>query len=193
MEQQYFEDKTFDKINYTDKPLPKGEYENCTFVNCDFYNSSFTSINFIECEFVGCNLSMVKLDMAILRDVKFVDCKMLGLKFETCNDFGFSVRFNNCTLNHSSFYSWKIKKTIFKNSHLIEVDFTNCDLSNAVFDNCDLSNAIFENTTLEKADFRTSFNYSLNPEINRIKKAKFSLTGIAGLLSKYDIEIDLSN
>jgi len=39
-------------------------------------------------------------------------------------------------------------------------------------------------------DFRTSVNYSLDPERNRIKKARFSLSGIAGLLDKYDIEID---
>lgn len=94
------------------------------------------------------------------------------------------------SLNHSSFYRTKIKKTVFKNSQLHEVDFTECDLTSSVFDNCDLKGATFENTIIEKADFRTSFNYSIDPQINRIKKARFSLTGIAGLLDKYDIEID---
>jgi len=51
--------------------------------------------------------------------------------------------------------------------------------------------ATFENTALEKVDLRTGFNYSINPEINRIKKAKFSLQGVLGLLDKYDIEIEL--
>jgi fluoroquinolone resistance protein len=59
-----------------------------------------------------------------------------------------------------------------------------------VFDNCDLSKASFDNTILEKADFRTAFNYSINPESNKIKKAKFSVSGIAGLLDKYDIHIE---
>jgi len=36
---------------------------------------------------------------------------------------------------------------------------------------------------------RTAFNYSLNPELNKIKKAKFSLPAVVGLLDKYDIEI----
>ena len=58
---------------------------------------------------------------------------------------------------------------------------------------CHDTRATFSHTILEKADFRTSFNYSINPEINRIKKAKFSLIGIAGLLDKYDIEIDFNN
>jgi hypothetical protein len=37
---------------------------------------------------------------------------------------------------------------------------------------------------------RTSFNYSINPELNRIKKAKFSMPAVVGLLDKYDIEIE---
>lgn len=87
----------------------------------------------------------------------------------------------------------KLKQTVFKNSQLYEVDFTECDLSSASFDNCDLAGAIFKDTILEKADFRTAFNYSIDPELNRIKKAKFSRSGIAGLLDKYDIEIYLIN
>jgi fluoroquinolone resistance protein len=43
---------------------------------------------------------------------------------------------------------------------------------------------------LEKADFRTAYNYSIDPEKNRIKKAKFSIFGVTGLLDKYDIEIE---
>ena len=69
------------------------------------------------------------------------------------------------------------------------MDFTECDLAASVFDNCDLKLAAFENTILEKADLRSSYNYSINPELNKIKKAKFSLPAVVGLLDKYDIEI----
>jgi uncharacterized protein YjbI with pentapeptide repeats len=93
-------------------------------------------------------------------------------------------------LNNSVFYQTSIKKTIFKNSRLIEVDFTECDASNAVFNKCDLSGAIFDTTNLEKADFRTSVNYSIDPALNRLKKARFSLSEIYGLLYKLNIDID---
>jgi uncharacterized protein YjbI with pentapeptide repeats len=83
----------------------------------------------------------------------------------------------------------KCKKTTFKNCTLHEVDFTESDLTSSVFDNCDFAGALFENTILEKADFTSSFNYSINPDINKIKKAKFSASGVLGLLGKYDIEI----
>ena len=40
---------------------------------------------------------------------------------------------------------------------------------------------------LFKADFRFAEKYSINPETNNIKKAKFLWPGIIGLLDKYDI------
>lgn len=133
---------------------------------------------------------MVKLNKTVLNDTRFKDCKLLGVNFEHCSAFTFSVGFDNCLLNLSSFYKLGLKKTVFKSSSLHEVDFTETDLSAAVFDNCDLSRAVFNGTKLEKADLRTATNYSIDPENNRIRKAKFSAGGIAGLLNKYEIEID---
>jgi uncharacterized protein YjbI with pentapeptide repeats len=83
----------------------------------------------------------------------------------------------------------KLKGTVFTNCVLSEIDFTESDLRDAVFKDCDLSGSIFDNTDLQKADFRTSFNYSIDPDRNRIKKAKFSLPAVVGLLNKYDIVI----
>jgi hypothetical protein len=48
-----------------------------------------------------------------------------------------------------------------------------------------LKRAIFENTNIEKVDFRSSYNYVINPEIHNVKKAKFSLSGLIGLLAQY--------
>jgi fluoroquinolone resistance protein len=122
--------------------------------------------------------------------VIFSECKMLGLRFDSCSEFGLAFAFKNCVLNHASFYRVKIKKTTFKDCQIQEADFTQTDLSGSIFDNCDLSNATFDNTILEKCDFRSAFNYMLNPEFNRIKKAKFSLQGLPGLLNSYDIDIE---
>ena len=83
-----------------------------------------------------------------------------------------------------------LKDTNFKECSLQEVDFTEADFSNSTFENCDFSGAIFESTILEKTDFCNSSNYSINPEMNRIRKAKFSLNGIVGLLDKYDVIIE---
>ena len=114
---------------------------------------------------------------------------MLGLRFDECSGFALSFSFESCILNHSSFYNTSIKQTKFKSSQLREVDFSNCDLAASSFEQSDLTGASFENTNLQKADLRTAFNYSIDPEINRIRKAKFSVDGLAGLLDKYDIDI----
>jgi len=178
-------EKTFDKVN----ALSVGEYELCIFTACDFSNKDFSGFKFIECEFRDCNLSLIKISAAIFRDVKFRDCKMLGLMFNSCSDFGFSVGFENCNLQHTSFYKKKMKGGNFKNTRLAEVDFTECDLTKAMFEGCDFTGATFDRTNLEKSDFQSSFNYIIDPQVNKIKKAKFSLGGIPGLLIQYDIEI----
>lgn len=189
MQEAYIQDKAFENIDFIQSPLAKGEYENCTFRHCNFADADISGFQFIDCEFDNCNLSLAKLSQTVLRDIKFKDCKMLGLRFDTCHEFGLSFSFDGCQLDHSSFYKRNLKKTVFKNAELKEADFTEADLASAVFDNCNLAQTTFNHTNLEKADLATSYNYSLDPEINRIKKAKFSISGIAGLLGKYDISI----
>jgi fluoroquinolone resistance protein len=184
------ESNTLNKIDFFINPLAKGEYENCMFTNSSFLNADLADILFVECEFENCDLSMAKLTNTTLRDIKFKNCKLLGLRFDDCNEFGLSFFFENCNCSHASFFRTKLKKTIFSNLKLHDVDFTECDLTGSVFVNCDLAGALFDKTLLEKADFRTAFNFLIDPERNRIKKAKFSLAGIAGLLHKYDIDIE---
>jgi fluoroquinolone resistance protein len=186
----FFEGKTFNKSDFTVNPPEKGEYDSCRFQNCDFSDVNLSGFVFTECEFVACNLSLAKLGKTALKDCRFKDCKMLGLHFEDCSDFLFQVGFDNCQLNLSSFFKRKLKQTTFRNTSLQEVDFTEADLTAAVFDQCDMTNATFDRSILEKADFRSAFNYSIDPENNRIKKAKFSVAGLPGLLYKYGIEIE---
>ena len=182
----YIDSQVFDGIN----TLQRGEYEKCSFKNCDFSNQDFSGFKLIDCTFDSCNLSMIKLDSAAFQDVLFRDSKMLGLRFDTASGFGFSVYFDGCQLNHSSFFRLKLRKTKFKNCQMEGVDFGESDLTDAVFDNSNLLQAIFDNSILEKADFRTAQNISLDPERNKLKKAKFAQSNIAGLLDKYQIVID---
>jgi fluoroquinolone resistance protein len=184
------EDKIFTGINYTENNLGKDEYENCTFRNCVFYNSNLSNIIFRNCVFDGCDLSLAQIKQTVLNDIKFINCKLLGLQFHNCNNFLFSVDFDNCMLKLSVFYKLKLKKTKFNNCNLQEADFTEADLTASVFANCDLQRAVFDTTNLETVDFRTAYNYSIDPERNKMKKARFSGNGITGLLDKYNIVIE---
>lgn len=184
------EDQLFSKEDFVENPLPGGTYDNCKFINCNFEKADVSGVQFCDCTFTGCNLTMINAPMAVFNDARFIDCKMIGIHFEQCSDFIFMVSFDRCNLNHSSFFKRKLKKTRFEGCTLHNTDFTGTDLSAAIFDNCDLLDAKFEQTVLEKADLRTAFNYNLDPDQNKIKKAKFSLAGIQGLLAKFDIVIE---
>lgn len=190
MEQNSVEGKIFTGKDFVKNSLPKGEYERCTFTECMFADGDLSTIRFIECEFQRCDMSNINLKGTGVREINFIDCKLVGAHFEQCDKLLSSLHFENCILNLSSFFRVNIKKTMFKNCSLQEADFTESDLTGAVFDRCDLARAVFKNTVLEKTDFRTAYNYSIDPEINRIKKAKFTLNGIAGLLDKYDVLIE---
>lgn len=186
----FAEDQHFQGISYVEVALTKGEYENCTFSNCIFANSSLSFINFINCDFINCDFSLAYVKNTAFNDSKIKDCKLVGVKFEECSTFGFAINFEKCQLNLSSFYKLGLKNTKFKDCNLEEVDFGEANLGGVVFNNCNLLGAKFDHTFLEKVDFRSAYNFSIDPEKNKIKKAKFLSTSLAGLLEKYTIEIE---
>ena len=129
-------------------------------------------------------------DIVSRKEVTFKDCKIVGTLFENCDSVFFEVDFEGCQLTLSSFLGLSLVNTKFNNCDLVEVDFTESDLSGLQFLNCNLEKAIFDRTILRKADFRSSVNYSINPERNKIIDAKFSLVDVRGLLHKYKIVIE---
>jgi uncharacterized protein YjbI with pentapeptide repeats len=133
---------------------------------------------------------MVSFVGTSLKTVYFKNCKLLGIHFNTCTDFLFQVSFQDCVLDYASFANKKMPKTNFIACSMKETGFINTQLSNAIFDNCNLDNAIFNDSQLAGADFRSAYNYKIDPEYNPMKKAKFSVQGIVGLLGKYDIKIE---
>lgn len=184
------EDKIFTNVDYTDKKIQKSEFAYCSFNACNFTKAILNNSDFMDCSFTGCNFSLAVVENTRLKNIKFIHCKLIGVDFSKCNDFLFAATYTNCQMDYCSFYGKKMKKTIFTDCTLKEVDFSEADLTSAIFNRCDLLDASFNRTNLEKADLRIAYNYALDPELNKIKKAKFSHDGIAGLLGKYGIEIE---
>lgn len=182
--------KIFEGNDFTREPLPGLEFDGCDFINCNFYRADLSSVKFLECRFSGCDLSLAKLGGTLMSDVRFTRCKMLGLQLHECNQLGFTPLFDECILNNSSFFRVKMKGVVFRKDSFREADFTDADLSRSTFTDCDFRDALFDDTNLEKADLTTAFGYSLDPEKNRIKKATFSLGGLSGLLTKWNIKIE---
>jgi uncharacterized protein YjbI with pentapeptide repeats len=186
---EYFENRSFDADTLVTTPLVAGEYEQCTFFRCDLTAAVLNNFAFIECLFTNCNLSNAKVESASFRDVKFSGCKLTGIDFSLSNASMISLGFEDCILDYVSFAKLPLKKTKFVRCSLAHAFFDDADLSSSEFIGCNFENAAFGKTNLEKADLSTSFNYIIDPENNRIKKAKFATSGLAGLLVKYDIAI----
>lgn len=189
MGNSFVEDECFENVDFSTQKLEAQEYDHCTFLNCTFSDAVISGINFTDCIFEECDLSNCKLQNTAFKTVDFVKCKLLGLHFDDCNPFLFSVFFKQCVLDFSSFYKMKLKQTTFSDCQLIEVEFNESDLSESVFLNCDLNKASFNNTNLTSCDLRLAINFTIDPENNKLNKAKFSQDGLSGLLLKYNIKV----
>ncbi|WP_133271352.1 pentapeptide repeat-containing protein [Hymenobacter radiodurans] len=166
---------------------PQQEMEQCRFVACDFSGADFTDKRFIDCLFERCNLSLAKLAGAGLQNVSFRECKLSGVQFAACRDMWFEVEFAHCQLPYASFHGKRMRGTRFANCVLTEADFSYADLTEAVFQECNLTGAVFEQTQLTATDFTTASGFLIDPDMNVVKRARFSLEGLPGLLSKHEI------
>lgn len=186
---EHYIDQEFESKQFANNKMKEVSYDNCTFIRCDFSNTILSLCKFNDCSFEHCNLSMTQVTQSTLNNVTFKNCKILGVKFNQCHDFIFSVYFENSILDYSSFERRKMSKTKFINTSLKGVDFGYADLKQSIFSNTNMSEAIFYNTNLLEADLSTAYNYIIDPSENNIKKARFSRDSLSGLLSKFDIII----
>jgi uncharacterized protein YjbI with pentapeptide repeats len=184
-----YDEQTFEDISYAGQMNQRWDLQDCKFKRCDFSDSEFLNTKFVDCVFDGCNLSMMRLRDSTLNNVVFKNCKIMGVNFSQCQDFLFTVKFEGCILDYSSFMDKKMAKTSFIQTSLKEVTFTRANLGGSVFDNCNLNETIFRETDLSGVDFSTAYNYLIDPEVNKMTKAVFSMSDVAGLLYKYGIKI----
>lgn len=189
MTNDFFQDQQFVDIVFQEEDIKFKEYENCHFINCDFRSCFFTSVYFIDCIFTNCNFNDTKINYVSLRGVEFIKCDFTNVNFAMTDQVIYAFNFTDCLLDYTKFYTLKLKQIRFTGCSLVAADFMKTDLTEAIFDHCDLRRAVFIETNLSKADFTTSFNYVLDPELNKIKRAKFAQEGLSGLLAKYEIII----
>jgi uncharacterized protein YjbI with pentapeptide repeats len=163
------------------------EFEHYRFVNCDF---SGARLLFADCLFERCNLSSALLTNTALQNVAFAECKLLGVPFSAYRDMLFAVCFDYCHLGYASFAGRKRPGTRFAQWTFLEADFTNADLSQAVFQACCLPSATFHGTLLTGADFTSATEFTIDPEANELRPARFALEGLPDLLSTYDLLVE---
>lgn len=184
------EHKAFTSTEVGGEGLQATEYDGCTFDHLDLKNADLSKKTFVECVFRDCDLSLVQLERTSFRVVRFERCKLLGARFDSCHTFLLAFTFDACILDLATFHGLRLKGTKFDRCRMRETDLSSADFTNGSFAGCDLGAAVFDGTVLEGTDFRGASNYSIDPATNRIRKARFSRDGVAGLLDRTGIIIE---
>ncbi|GAB4024762.1 pentapeptide repeat-containing protein [Spirosoma gilvum] len=166
------------------------EFEQCTFKKLDLTQAVLNSASFVDCRFENCNLTRAQLKNTKLYEVRFIHCQLPHVDFGHCDPFGFHVNFQGCQLDYTTFLNRKLKKASFIDCSIREAFFLNCELVGTSFTNCNLELTKFDGNDLTQADFSSSYHLIINPEENKLKKARFSLQNLPGLLKKYDLVIN---
>ena len=187
---QYILDQEFTQLIYERDALNHFEFEVCTFIDCDFSACNFHDLTFIDCNFNNCNFSKAQINHVKFRNVFFTSCQFKEVNFAMCDQLIFQMHFDNCNLDFAKMYALKLKQCTFYKTSLIAVDFMKADVSGISFKKCDLYRAEFEQANAQKTDFSSSTNFTINPQLTKIKKAIFSLEGAKGLLSHHNIIVE---
>lgn len=183
-----FADQKFEEIDFRGETIEGRTFEDCTFSRVNFNGSSFIRCRFLDCTFDQSDLSNLILMSSDLKNVKFIDCKLVGVNWTAASVLMHST-WQNSILNYGNFSGLDLRKSMMQNCVAREADFAETNLSEANLKETDFTAARFANTNLTKSDLRQAKNYSIRPDSNKIKKAKFSLP--EAMLLLYGLDIDL--
>lgn len=165
-------------------------FEDCRFENVDLSGADLGQSKFIDCAFQGSSLNNAQIVQTHFRDVIFVDCSMMGLRFDYIRTNLFSASFTRCKLDHSSYVDMNLKSFRWIDCSLKQVLFNGADLTDADFSGTDLQSAVFESTILKGADFRTALHFHIDPTENKISGARFASNNVQGLLHRWKLKWD---
>lgn len=190
-----YNDQAFNELNLDGIQFESGEFVDCIFTACSFVETVFKKCRFVNCEFKRCDFSLSRIPGCSFINSSFGETKLIGVNWAQADwstmDLGKPVQFNKCALNHSTFIGLNLEGLQVLDCNAVNVDFREADLSHADFSGSDLSESLFIHTNLSEADFSKALNYAIDPGLNIIKKAKFSLPEAMSLL--YNMDIILPN
>lgn len=186
-------DQVFLGQNLDGLQILSSDFVDCTFNHCTFIETQLKKCRFVNCTFNASDLSLGKIPLSIFINTFFHESKIIGVNWAQAGwpatDLGLSINFSKSALNHSTFIGLKLQGIQIISCQAVNVDFREADLSNADFSGSDLSESLFIHTNLSGADLSQARNYMIDPGLNELKKAKFSLPEAMALLYNMDITL----
>jgi len=189
--ESFYCDEEFKNIKYREKMLHDIEFYNCTFLLCDFTKSKFFNCEFEKCSFISSDLSLIIPNGSKFVDVSFNKSKVIGIDWTLIKALSAPSKFNfyECKIDSSSFQGLNLQGIKFIDCMAHDVDFYETDLSKSEFTSTDLLKSRFVNTNLNFADLSKASNYSIDPNLNKLKRTIFSYPEVTILLNYLDIVI----
>jgi len=188
-----YEDRTFRALDLRGLRFEAVELAGCRFERCRLNEATLAGCAFEECTFADSDLSVMRVPDSRFIEVSFARCKLLGVDWTQIRDSGSklrrSVTFEACVLDLCSFGELALEGASLRRCSAHEADFSGADLSNADCREADFAGARFQNTNLSGADLTLARNYRIDPLLNKVRRARFSLPEALTLLDPFEIEI----
>ena len=184
-------DQIYTSCNADRSRIHSSEFIDCSFIDCTFIEAELKDCRFVNCKFRNCDLSLGKIIGSTFINTSFDQSKIIGGNWAqadwSASDLGTPISFNKSALNHSTFIGLSLQGIQIIDCQAVNVDFREADLTKADFAGSDLSESLFIHTNLSAADLSRARNYQINPGMNTLEKAKFSLPEAMSLLDSMDI------
>ena len=183
----------FKKVVLRAGRINRVEFHACAFIKCTLCETIFETCRFIDCTFKGCDLSLANLKGSTFQNTRFTDSQIIGVDWTQTtwtNHKALLVRpvdFQACALNHSTFMGLSMRHMQLEKCVAHDVSFEESDLTRANCTFTDFTGSRFQRTNLTEADFTSATNYTISPQLNTLKKTKFSLPEAMALLYGLDI------
>jgi uncharacterized protein YjbI with pentapeptide repeats len=184
----------FDGVVQEGAKLASCEFDECRFVGCRLTESELRGCRFVDCAFEQCDLSLMHLPRSTLSACRFEDSKIIGVNWTEAawpeTRLWVPIGFERCVLNHSTFLGLNLSEVRIVRCTVHDVDFREADLTKADFTDSDLRGSHFVNTDLTGADLRSARSYRIDPRVNTLKGARFSLPEAVSLLEGLGIDLN---
>ncbi len=191
--QAQYTDKTFEGLCGQGGIIASHEFYDCVFIRCSFPQAVISKCKFNKCTFQHCDLSLMKVPETTFTATRFEDSKAIGINWTQADmgtRLGEPIGFFRSSISHCTFMGLALRGIQIQECIAGDVDFRQADLSHANFAGTDLAESLFSETNLTRADLTQARNYSICPNENILKKAKFSLPEAISLLYAMDIVLE---
>jgi fluoroquinolone resistance protein len=186
-----YEDQSIDGLALAGEEVLAKEFESCTFAGCSFLETTFTACRFVDCEFVRCDLSLCRVEDCSFTSVKFIDSQVIGVNWTEASwparGLFNAIGFERCAISHSTFIGLGLRRVEIVDCVARDADFAEADLTQANCAGTDFKDSRFLHTDLTEADFTGATNYAIAPNLNVLRKTRFSLPEAMSLLYGLDI------